>query len=40
MNMSKKNASKENSNDVIEKEGEKEGHSGSICPEPAKNRIL
>jgi len=35
-----KSASKDNSNDVIEKEDEKGGHSGSIWPKPAKNKIL
>jgi len=37
MDMSKK----DNSNDVIEKEDEKGGHSGSsIWPKPVKNKIL
>ena len=35
-----KSESKDNSNDVIEKEDEKGGHSGSIWPKPAKNKIL
>ena len=33
-------ASKDNSNDVIEKEDEKGGRSGSIWPKLAKNKIL
>ena len=33
-----KSASKDNSNDVIEKEDEKGGHSGSIWPKPLKIR--